>query len=400
MTNQNIIILAQQNWDTPIGTNPRNLALEFARHNRVLYVNMPLDVSTVLREHREPGVKKRLRVLLGQEPGLVPAAPNVWVCTTRVLLLSANWLASRSVFKVLNRLNASWLARDIRRAARAVGFDSYYLLQDGLIFPGLELKHRLRPHQFIYNLRDYVLAVPYFRRHGPWLEAATMRAADLVTANSEYLRNYARPHNPRSYDIGQGCVLTQYQADAAYALPADLTAVPTPRIGYTGYLTNIRLDIELLLSIARQRPAWSLVLIGPEDEAFRQSPLHELPNVFFLGSKAPGELAAYLHYCQVCINPQLLNEVTVGNYPLKIDEYLAMGKPVVATATGAMTMFADHVYLASNPAQWLSQLEAALADHDPARRAARIAFTQTHTWEASVERLYRAVAAGVEQEST
>ncbi len=394
MTNQNIIILAQQNWDTPIGTNPRNMALEFARHNRVLYVNMPLDVNTVLRERREPGVRQRLRVLLGQEPGLVSVAPNVWVCTTRVLLLSANWLASRAAFGALNRLNAKWLAHDIRRAARAVGFDSFYLLQDGLIYPGVELKRQLRPRQFIYNLRDYVLAVPYFRRHGPWLEAATMATADLVTANSAWLRDYARPHNPRSYDIGQGCVLSQYQADTNHPLPADLAAVPGPRLTYTGYLTAIRLDIGLLLHIARQRPTWHLVLIGPEDEAFQRSELHGLPNVHFLGSKAPAELAAYLQHSHVCINPQTLNDITVGNYPLKIDEYLAMGQPVVATATGAMTMFAEHVYLASGLAEWLIQLETALADHDPARRAARIAFTQTHTWEASVGRLYRAVAEG------
>ncbi|MEJ7660034.1 MAG: hypothetical protein WKG07_10660 [Hymenobacter sp.] len=43
---------------------------------------------------------------------------------------------------------------------------------------------------------------------------------------------------------------------------------------------------------------------GPEDEAFRRSPLHQLPNVFFLGTKPPQQLAAYLHYCDVCLNPQ------------------------------------------------------------------------------------------------
>ncbi|MEJ7660032.1 MAG: hypothetical protein WKG07_10650 [Hymenobacter sp.] len=44
-----------------------------------------------------------------------------------------------------------------------MGFDSYYLLQDGLIYPGLELKRLLKPIQFIYNIRDYVMGVPYFQ---------------------------------------------------------------------------------------------------------------------------------------------------------------------------------------------------------------------------------------------
>lgn len=392
MNNQNIIILAQQNWDTTIGTNPRNLAREFARHNRVLYVNMPLDVNTVVRGRKEPDVQKRIRVLLGQEEALVKAEPNVWVYTTGVLLLSANWLASKSLFRAVNQLNARWLAHSIRKAAQAAGFDSFYLLQDGLIFPGLELKRLLQPRQFIYNLRDYVMGVPYFQRHGPWLEAALMQQADVVAANSAYLRDYAQQVNPHSYDIGQGCVLSLYQADDDYPLPADLAAVPGPIIGYTGYLTGLRLDIDLLVTIARQRPHWSLVLIGPEDEAFAASELHALPNVYFLGRKSPNQLAAYLRYCDVCINPQEVNEITIGNYPLKIDEYLAMGKPTVATATRAMEMFADYVYLATGPTEWLAQLEAALADHSSQHRTARIAFTQGHTWTASVGLLYQAVA--------
>ncbi|HAI83429.1 MAG TPA: glycosyl transferase family 1, partial [Chitinophagaceae bacterium] len=87
---------------------------------------------------------------------------------------------------------------------------------------------------------------------------------------------------------------------------------------------------------ATAKPEWSLVLVGPEDEAFKQSALHQLPNVHFLGSKQPEALPEYVAAFDVCINPQLLNEVTIGNYPRKVDEYLAMGKPVVATQTEAM----------------------------------------------------------------
>lgn len=392
MKDQNIIILTQQSWDTPIGTNPRNMAREFAKYNRVLYVNMPLDISTVVRGHNEPQVKKRLRVVLGQEDGLMQAEPNIWVYTTEVLLFSANWLSSRALFTAFNQLNARLLARSIRKAARAVSFDSYYLLQDGLIFQGVELKQLLQPRQFVYNIRDYVKNIPYFQRHGAWLETELMKRVDVVAANSAYLRDYALPYNPHSYDIGQGCVLSMYQADADYAVPSDLAPVPRPAICYTGQLTGIRLDVELLLTIAQQRPGWNLVLIGPEDDIFEQSPLHGLPNVFFLGPKAPSELAAYLHHCDVCINPQIINDITIGNYPLKIDEYLAMGKPVVATMTRAMEMFADYVYLATGANEWVHQLEVALTDHDPERSKAQIAFAKSHSWEASVGQIYRALA--------
>ncbi|GAB3295185.1 hypothetical protein GCM10027511_08750 [Hymenobacter humi] len=392
MKNQNIVMLCQQSWDIGIGTSARNLAKEFAKHNRVLYINMPLDVNTVLTGYRQAGMEKRLRVLLGLEEGLVLAEPNVWVLTPQVLGLSFNWLPMRNVFNFLNRLNSRLLAHSIGQAIEAVGFDSFYLLQDGIIFQGLELKRLLAPRLSIYYLRDYMLGVPYFRRHGPWVEARLLEQADVVVTNSVYLGDYARGHNPNSFYIGQGCALGLYQADADYPMPADLAEVAGPIIVYTGYLTSIRLDMELLLTIARLRPQWNVVLVGPEDEAFRRSALHELSNVHFLGNKAPEQLAPYIRHSDVCINPQVVNEATVGNYPLKIDEYLAMGKPVVATATRAMDMFADYVYLARNADEWLEQLDAALADQSPDRSAARIAFAQGHSWEASVRALDHALA--------
>ena len=393
MKDGNIIMLCQQSWDISMASNAKNLAKEFAKSNRVLYVNMPLDVNTVLKGRNEPAVHTRLRVLLGQRESLVNAEPNLWVLTPRVLGLSINWLRPGRAFDALNRWNSQLLAHSIRQAARALGFNGAVLVQDGIILQGLELPRLLATARSVYYLRDYTLGVPYFQRHGPRVEAQLMRQADLVVANSAYLADYARQHTPRAYDIGQGCVLTMYDADADYPRSADLATVNQRRIVYTGFLTTLRLDIGLLLAIARQRPQCDLVLIGPEDETFQRSELHQLPNVYFLGSKRPDELAAYLRHCDVCINPQVVNEATAGNYPLKIDEYLAMGKPVVATRTRTMALFAEHVYLAEGPEQWLTMLDQALAQAGPSTPETRIAFARSHTWAASVQALYQALAA-------
>lgn len=395
MKDQNIIMVCQQNWDLGIGSNAKNLAKEFAKQNRVLYVNIPLDINTLARGYSRPEVRKKLRVVLGQTAGLVQAAPNLWVYTPDTLCLSVNWLASKPLFSVLNKFNSKLLANSIQKATRELGFDTYYLFQDGIVFHALDLPQQLRAVKFVYYLRDYMLTVPYFRRHGPWVEAQVMAQADLVASNSMYLNDYARRHNPQHSEyIGQGCVLSLYQAFEKHFLPPDLAAVPQPIIGYTGSLTGLRLDVDLLVAIAQDRPHWSLVLVGPEDPDFQQSILHKLPNVYFLGRKAPEELPAYVSHFDVCINPQVINEVTVGNYPLKIDEYLAMGKPVVATRTRTMELFERHVYLADGQAQWLTQLTQALNEPDATSLAAgRIAFAQSHTWAASVELLYEALEA-------
>jgi teichuronic acid biosynthesis glycosyltransferase TuaH len=393
MERPDFVLLCQQRWDLALGTNARNLARELAKQHRVLYVNLPLDVGTLLTGLGRPAVRQRLRAVWSRTDTLTQAEPNLWVLNPDCLALSINWLKWRGLFAGLNALNASWLARSIERATHRLGFETPALLLDGLVYQGTELKRLLKPSQFIYYLRDYMISVPYFQYHGPQAETLLLQRADVVAANSAYLADYARPHNSHSYDIGQGCVLTLYQADVQHEVPADLAAVPAPRVGYTGYLTTVRLDLDLLLCLARKRPDYHLVLVGPEDEDFRNSELHQLPNVHFLGNKTPAQLPAYVQHFDVCINPQVVNTVTQGNYPLKIDEYLAMGKPVVATRTPTMELFADYAYLAANRHEWLAQLAQVLVFPDAGRAAQGVAFAQSHTWPASVAKLYEAMRA-------
>jgi glycosyltransferase involved in cell wall biosynthesis len=93
------------------------------------------------------------------------------------------------------------------------------------------------------------------------------------------------------------------------------------------------------------------------------------------------------------LNPQLHNPMTIGNYPRKVDEYLALGKPVVATRTEAMREFADCTYLADSGEEYVELIERALLEDNPQRQAQRRALAATHTWENSVGKIYAAVQA-------
>jgi glycosyltransferase involved in cell wall biosynthesis len=174
-------------------------------------------------------------------------------------------------------------------------------------------------------------------------------------------------------------------------MPDDLKSIPHPIIGYIGAISSLRLDKEVIREIAVSRPHYHIVMVGPEDEDFIKSDLHRYPNIHFLGRKPLEELPRYSSRFDVCINPQLLNEVTIGNYPLKIDEYLAMGKPVVATRTRAMELFGDSVFTAEKPADYPGLLDKALAEDNSIAREKRIALAHTHTWENSVKELLLAI---------
>ncbi|CAF3812919.1 unnamed protein product [Rotaria sp. Silwood1] len=103
------------------------------------------------------------------------------------------------------------------------------------------------------------------------------------------------------------------------------------------------------------------------------------------------ELPLYVKAFDVCINPQLVNEVTIGNYPRKIDEYLAMGKPTVATTTIAMEVFKDFCYLADSKEGYIKAIEVALSSNSQELSQKRREFAMTHTWENNVAEIYEAM---------
>lgn len=390
LQDRDIVVVGQQPWDTEIGSNCKNIAREFARHNRVLYVNAPLDRNTVLKHRKEPRIQRRLKVIRGEEQPLELVADNLWVLTPDTLVESINWLPPSPLYTAFNKLNNRRFAGAIQEAIRALDFQDFVLFNDNDICRSFYLKELLQPAVSVYYSRDYMLAVDYWRKHGVHLEPRLIAKSHVCVANSSYLASYCRRYNPNSFYVGQGCDVAAPDATAT-AVPADLAGIRGPLIGYVGALVSLRLDLELLHTLAERRPDWSLVLVGPEDDAFRASRLHQLPNVHFLGAKAPEELPAYIRQFAVCLNPQLINDMTIGNYPRKIDEYLALGKPVVATRTEAMDIFADHTYLADSAADYVRLLELALWEDSPARQQQRREFAATHTWENSVRQIYQAI---------
>ena len=388
---RDIVIVGQQPWDTEIGSNCKNIALEFSKHNRVLYVNSPLDRITLLRNKGDQKVQKRASVIKGKIDGLELIANNLWNLYPDRLIESITWIKSRPLFNALNKINNRRFASSIKKALGTLGFKDIILFNDNDMFRSFYLKELLHPTLSIYYSRDYMLAVDYWKYHGEILEPKLIAKSDLCVANSTYLANYCRKYNPKSWYVGQGCELDMFTNLIGSAAPIDIAGIAKPVIGYVGALQSIRLDIDLLAYVAAQRHDWNIVLVGPEDEAFKKSNLHNISNIHFTGPKQPPELPGYINAFDVCLNPQIVNQVTVGNYPRKIDEYLAMGKPVVATKTEAMSIFGAHTYLADTKEQYPALIEKALTEDSPALRESRKAFASSHTWENSVKEMYKAI---------
>ncbi|MCL6524183.1 MAG: glycosyltransferase [Thermoflavifilum sp.] len=380
-SNRNIVIIGLQPWYTDIGSNCKHIATEWVKTHQVLYVNIPINRKSWIRQNKHPEFRYHADVIKGKKPAIIQIDDHFWNLYPPTIHESINWVKSARLFDWLNKINNQRLAKDIQWAIKQLGFRNYVLFNDNDIFRGFYLKELLQPNIYVYYCRDYLRAVPYFKYHADRLEPIHIQKADLAVANSHYLEAYLKQYNTNSYYTGQGCNLSLFNGNKTYDTPPDIQNIPRPRIGYVGNLYALRIDEQIIHHIAIQKKEWHIVLIGPEDENFQKSSLHRLPNVHFLGKKTLESLPGYIQSLDVCINPQKINEMTIGNYPLKIDEYLAMGKPVVATSTQAMNMFEKYCYLANVKEDYPALIEKAIQENNNSKIAERIAFASEHTWE-------------------
>ncbi|CAN5559139.1 hypothetical protein BH11BAC2_BH11BAC2_08540 [soil metagenome] len=392
ISGKNIVVVGLQPWDIAIGSNCKNIAAELAKENRVLYVNPPLDRVTYLKTRQKPEVVTRLEVIQGKKEALTQIHENLWSLQPSVIAESINWIRNDYLFRMMNRVNNRRLANEIQGAMIALGFDEHILFNDQSMIRCYHLKEYLKPEIFIYYIRDNLKSISYFKRHALKMEEELITSADIVVTNSGYLADFARTLNPNAHFVGQGCDFTLFSDPSQIPVSEEMCSIPKPILGYVGFLTDVRLDINLLVNIAKSRPNWNLVLVGPEDKAFKKSELHQLSNVYFLGDKKPVHLPQFIQGFDIALNPQVINEVTTGNYPRKIDEYLAMGKPTVATQTPFMDYFKDYTYLARTPDEYLTQISKAMNENSKDFENARREFAMTHTWEQCVQKISEHIA--------
>ncbi len=385
------LIVAKQPWENEVGHNAKNIAFELSRNHRVVYVNPPLSRKEYYFGKTHPILHHKSLTREGDY--LEEAGSNLWVFYPKVITESINWIPNSWIFDKFNRYNNLQLAKSLNWVIRELDFTSYMLFNDSEMFQALDAPELMDPPpaKSIYYIRDNLITQPYWKRHGTRIEPILAAKYDMVVSNSDFLGDYLRPYNSRTFMVGQGCDLTLFDANKDYPIPDDMTGIPGKKIGYTGFLTSMRLDIDLLEHTARNNKELSFILVGPEDEDFSKSSLHELDNVYFLGNKPIEALSSYISHFDVTINPQVVNGMTIGNYPRKIDEYLAMGKPVVARKTRAMDYFGDHVFLYESEEDFINCLNEAVNDTSSAKRQERIDFARQHTWKSNVENMLEVI---------
>ncbi|MEM2901033.1 MAG: glycosyltransferase, partial [Thermoplasmata archaeon] len=212
-----------------------------------------------------------------------------------------------------------------------------------------------------------------------------IRASDVAFSVSKSFLMEMKKYNSRIYYVPNAIPDSLFMQDYEREAPSDLAQIKHPIIGYTGAL-SMRFDTKIIDFIARARPNWNIVLIGtsPSIEVKR---LLNLSNVYWLGPKTYDEIHNYIRNFDVCVIPHTVDTMTEGMNPLKLYEYLALGKPVVSTPIAGIERFSQEVKIAETPEEFVRSIEEAIGSDTQELRERRKERVRCHTWMARVEEM-------------
>ena len=258
----------------------------------------------------------------------------------------------------------------------------------------------LIPHDFsCYHIDDeYSFSVEESPNNPE--EVALIRRVDQVIVHSPALMGKKGHINPRTALIPNGVDYSSYVRPQPE--PFDLRAIPRPCIGYTGLIKK-QLDLDLLVRLARARQQWSFVLVGPlgnvSGKEASVETLRRLSNVHFLGNKPVEALPGYAQHFDVCLMCYEVNSYTNYIYPLKLNEYLATGRPTVSSPIRTALGYSEFVSLASTDEEWLAHIGNGLAEPESSPlKDRRRAQAKERDWAVLVERVADLFSSGLNLE--
>lgn len=365
-----VLVISNIAWDF-VWQRHQTMAALFARDHEVLFCEIP-GVRRV--GWADLGRMASRLATLFRPPAAGPVPP------VRLRLLRPFVLpATNGLFCAFN----AWQMR--RLVAREPGLRAGV----GLIFDysasrtALALIDRVPHRRLVYDCTDDWLAVRGIPAFLAGDERRLMQRADLTLVPSRVLQERKSPLARRCVRLPHGALVERFLLEPKHAPEAGrLTLL------YYGHLHRQHLDFALLDGIARARPGWRVLLVGPV-----KTP-HPFPaNVELPGQQPHEELRRFAAQADVLLLPYLVNDYTKAVMPAKTYECLATGRPIVATALPELTSeLAAHLHFPSGTNGWVESIETAVRSDTPSARQARIAAAQANTWEARFQELQQLLA--------
>jgi glycosyltransferase involved in cell wall biosynthesis len=382
LAGQDILCVGFSDWSAELLTNQQHLLVRAASQNRILFVeslglrrpqlaskDLRRIVRRLLRARRPLREEDGVHVL---SPLVLPLHSNAFVRRVNAILLRR--YVAYGLRKLRMRDPILWSF--VPQAESLLGWMKpakvlYYVDDDHAAKAGIDAESFLAAERRFAARADVVLA----------------SAPELVTRMRELNGNVI--YAPNVAD-------TSLFAQALEPGPVDraVAECPEPRIVFVGAILAAKIDIDLVTALARLRPQWSFVFVGPVgpgDPRTNVEPLHGEANIHLLGPRPYERLPEVLRGANAAIVPYHVDGEMRSVFPMKTYEYLAAGLPVVSTPLETLIDVRD-IDRASDAQEFADRLETAMERDTESARAERSRRAQSHSWESRLDQIADALA--------
>ena len=242
---------------------------------------------------------------------------------------------------------------------------------------GVPMLGQLNERGTFYYCYDEITAEKWIAKHGERHERDYLLKVDAVVTTSETLKITKGQWQPNTFCVKNGANYALFSQARQLALTADRSR---KIVGYLGTADN-RLDLDLLEYCLKSLPDVLFQFIGRVTDAAVTDRLASYANVEFIKPVPPHELPPLMAKLHAGIIPFQCNEHTYTIYPLKTNEYLAAGIPVISTRFSILDDFEGVVELTNDPAQFVAGIRAAITAVSPDRVEQFIRTAETNSWE-------------------
>ncbi len=374
---KHIVCFALPAWEADYLRSTVELMKGLSDEHLVLYVDYAYTISDLIKGilgkkkfewQRLLGLKKRFRRVRGNDGiGLyVLSLPPV---------LPSFIIKSYRLFKIANRINAAITGYYINKAIKKlqmkniIGFNSFQ--------PFLGNYWTINNLQFtVYYIYDDFSNVPWFKGFASIEEEKFISKADLIVVSSDELKKRKQKINKPIEVVNNG---VHFNAFFSNINSRKLNENYMKTVGYTGTMDN-RIDLDLLETVIKLLPNIRFLFIGKVRELSIYNRLIKYINVCFEPPVLADQIPCMQRQIDVGIVPYVCNELTAAIYPLKVNEYLAMGLPVVVTPFASLAEADDVVYMANNAGSFIKCIEMALIENDECIKQQRLNIARKADW--------------------
>jgi len=354
-------------------TSRYHLISRLSENHRFLYVE---SIGIRRPQARNKDIKKIFQKLKSFFKGARIINRNLWVITPIIIPLHGN--------KCVVKLNELLLSASIR----------YYMTRMNMTRPCLWanipsvvcLFTRWSSPMKLYYCPDRFAEFPGVDKHliESW-ECDIVRASDAVVASAQSLVDYLKSYGKDVHYIPHGVDYSQFAGALTPGnKPFDLLDVPGKIVLYYGMVEDW-FDFESVCLFASRNPEVSVVILGKIATDISSAAPYE--NIRFLGFKDYKQLPDYLRFSDCCILPFKMDELINNVNPLKVREYLAAGRPVVASPLKEIKRYAEHVLFYRSPEDFNNCVLKQLSDSGKTRWTRISESVKNESWDSKARQL-------------